>query len=76
METWVNISVQNDKFSQRDSLSEYYLEGYNLFQYERKGIEGSGIFYVNEVLKPNEMIGVKEENLIVAKNIRSRNTVV
>ena len=47
------------------SLNEYYLEGYILFQYERKGTEGWGVvIYVNEVLKPNEMIGVKEEDNI------------
>ena len=28
METWVKISVQHNKFSQRDSFSEYYLKGY------------------------------------------------
>ena len=62
-ETWVKISLQDNKFSQRDSLSEYDLEGYTLFQYERKGAEGSRVFvYVNEVLRPNEMIGVKEDN--------------
>ena len=35
-EILVKISVQNNRFSQRDSLNEYYLEGYILFQYERK----------------------------------------
>ena len=36
------------------------------FQYERKEKEqGGGVFaYVNEVLKPNEMVGVKEEDNI------------
>ena len=51
-ETWVKFSVQDNKFSQRDSLSEYNLQGYILFQYEKKGTEGGGVFvYVNEVLK-------------------------
>ena len=64
-ETWVKFSVQDNKFNQRDSLSEYDLQGYILFHYERKGTEGGGVFvYVNEVLKPNEMIGVKEDNNI------------
>ena len=35
-ETWVKSSVQNNKFSKGDSLNKYYLEGYILFQYERK----------------------------------------
>ena len=33
-ETQVKTSVQNNKFNQRDSLNEHYLEGYILFQYE------------------------------------------
>ena len=62
-DTMIKISVRNHKFSKRNSLTEYNLEGYILFQYERKGTEGGGVFvYVNEVLKSNEMIGVKEEN--------------
>ena len=53
----------DNKFSQSDSLNEYYLEEYTLFQYEGKGTQGGGVFiYVNEVLKPNEMMGVKEED--------------
>ena len=42
-ETWVKFSVHINKFSQRDSLSEYYLKGYSLFQYERKGTKGGGV---------------------------------
>ena len=34
----VKISIQDNKFSQRDSLSKYDLEGYTLFQYESYGI--------------------------------------
>ena len=57
--TWVKTSVQNNKFNQRDSL-------YILFQYERKRTEGRGVFvYVNEVLKSNEMVGVKDESVWV-----------
>ena len=34
-----------------------------MFQYERKGTEGGGVFVcVNGVLNPNEMAGVKEED--------------
>ena len=55
----VKIFVQNSKFSKRDSLNEYHLEGYILFQYERKGTQGGGVFvYANKTLKSNEMIGV------------------
>ena len=62
-ETWVKISVQNNKFGQRDSLNEYYHESYILLQYEGKGTEVGGFFvYVNEVFKPNEMVGVKEND--------------
>ena len=43
-ETWVKSSVQNNELSQRASSNEYYLEGYILFQYKRKGIEGGGVF--------------------------------
>ena len=43
----------------------YICVGIIFFQYERKGTEGGRVFvYVNEVLKPNEMIGVKEEDNI------------
>ena len=62
METWVKNSVQNNKISQKDSLNEYYLEGYILFQYELKGTEEGGVFFnVNRALKPNEIVGVKKE---------------
>ena len=51
-ETWVKISLQDNKFSQRDSLSEYNLEGYIVFQYEGKGAEERGVFvYVNEAVR-------------------------
>ena len=39
-----NISVENDNFGQMDSLSEYSLEGFILFHYERKRTEGSEVF--------------------------------
>ena len=43
-------------------------EGYILFQYERKGTEGGGVFVcVNEVLMPNEMVGVKRVTLSLCR---------
>ena len=36
-----------------------------MFQYDRKGTEGVGVFvYVYVVLKPNEMVSVKKEDNI------------
>ena len=63
----------DNKFSQSDSLNEYYLEEYTLFQYEGKGTQGGGVFiYVNEVLKPNEMMGVKEGEECLVRHLRLR----
>ena len=54
-----------NKFSQRDSLNEYYLDGYILFQYEWKGTEGKGVFvYGNKVLKQNEMVSVNKRKTL------------
>ena len=33
-------------------------------KYESKETEEGGVFYVNEVLMPNKMIGIKEEDNI------------
>ena len=56
-ETWTKFSKQiNKKLSERDSLSEYLIEGYILFYNERLEVEGGGLFtYVKDNLKPVEI---------------------
>ena len=42
-ETWVKYSrVEGNTFSERDQLSEFQINRYELFSYERKGREGGG----------------------------------
>ena len=68
MQIWIKTSVQNNKFSQKDSLNEHYLEGYILFQYEQKETKGGGVFvYVNKVLKPK-----KKKPQVLKKRIKLR----
>ena len=64
-ETWVKFSVQkNSKYSCRDLLCEYQIDGYSLFYYERLESEGGGVFtYIKDYLNPIE-VRIKENTNI------------